>query len=123
MKTYLVLPEVFLKYFTSNDTKTLNKIEKLFKKAEDGKIKLLLPEGLFFLLVMELEKIIKKKDNLTDCLDSILNLHNLKVRNEMVLRNTIIEMRKGMNFIEAYKSVVIPILSLDGVINSKRLKE
>jgi len=117
MKTYLATPELFLEYFLSRDKKILDKIEKTFKKAEEGKIKLLLPEGLFFVLALRLEETGKRGEDIIDYLESILNLHNLKVRNEMILRKTILEMRNGKGFIAAYKSVVIPLLSLEGVCN------
>ncbi|TET20818.1 MAG: hypothetical protein E3J78_04510 [Candidatus Cloacimonadota bacterium] len=116
MKTYLILPEIFLNYFTSTDSEVLDEIEKTLKQAESGRIKLLLPEGLFFLLAIKLESQIKKRDVFIDCLESILNLHNLKVRNELVLRKTVLEMRKGKSFIESYKSVILAMLALDGVI-------
>ena len=116
MKTYLVHPEVFFKYLTSDTTKELDAIEKVFIRAERGMIKLLITEGLFFLLVQELEKTVKNRTELVDFLEAVLNLHNLKVRNEMVLRQTVLEMKKGKSFIESYKSVVLPALSLDGVI-------
>ncbi len=116
MKTYLVLPEVFHRYFTSSDPEVLDSIEKTFKRAESGKLKMLLPEGLFFLLALQLEKSVRKQDVLIDLLESILNLHNLKVRNELILRRTVLEMRTGKNFVEAYKTIIIPTLSLDGVI-------
>ena len=119
MKTYLVLPEVFLKYFTSADRGILDTIEKIYRRAEAGKIKLLLSEGLFFMLALELEKRVKERDDMVEYLESILNLHNLKIRNEMILRKTVLEMRKGKDFIEAYKSVVVPLLSLEDVIECK----
>jgi hypothetical protein len=115
MKTYLILPEVFITYFTSKDRGSLDKIEEIFKKAESGEMKLLITEGLFFLLASELEEIVQEKENLTDYLEVVLNLHNLKVRNEIVLRKTILEMKKGKSFIESYRAVVVPSLSLDGV--------
>lgn len=114
MKTYLILPEVFITYFTSKDRESLDKIEEIFKKAESGEIKLLITEGLFFLLANELEEIVQEEENLTDYLDVVLNLHNLKIRNEIVLRKTILEMKKGKSFIESYRTVVVPSLSLDG---------
>ncbi len=118
MKTYLVLPELFLKYFLSFDKKVLDRIEKTFRKAEEGKIKLLLPEGLFFVLALRLEETKARGEDIIDYLESILNLHNLKVRNDMILRKTILEMRNGKSFIDSYKSVVVPLLSLEGVYNS-----
>jgi Tfp pilus assembly pilus retraction ATPase PilT len=116
MKTYLIHPEVFYKYLTSDAPKELDSIEKVFIRAERGKIKLLITEGLFFLLAQELEKIVKNRSELVDLLEAVLNLHNLKVRNEMVLRQTVLEMKRGKSFVESYKSVVLPALSLDGVI-------
>jgi len=117
MKTYLVFPELFIRYFFSKDEKVLNRIEGIFKKVEAGKIKLLLTEGLFFLLAIELEKRIAKKRDVADYLESILNIHNLKIRNEIILRETVGEMRKGKGFIAAYRSVAVPLLSLNGVYN------
>jgi hypothetical protein len=116
MKTYLVLPDVFVNYITSEDADVLDTIEKTFKRVEEGKIKLLMPEGLFFVLAHHLEKVMNDRTRLTDYLESILNLHNLKVRNEMVLRKTIFEMKKGKDFTHAYRDVVVPALALDGVI-------
>jgi Mg2+/Co2+ transporter CorB len=116
MKTYLILPDVFVSYVTSKDADVLNTIEKTFKRVEEGKIKLLMPEGLFFVLAHHLERVMDDRAKLTDYLESILNLHNLKVRNEMVLRKTILEMKKGKDFSHAYRDVVVPTLALDGVI-------
>jgi hypothetical protein len=116
MKTYLVLPDIFINYVTSKDAHVLDAIEKTFKKVEEGKIKLLMPEGLFFLLAQHLEKIMNDRDTFIDYLESILNLHNLKVRNEMVLRNTLLQMKQGKDFAAAYRDVVVPTLALDGVI-------
>ena len=50
MKTYLVLPDVFVNYITSKDADVLDTIEKTFKRVEEGKMKLLMPEGFFFVL-------------------------------------------------------------------------
>lgn len=116
MKTYLVLPDIFIAYVTSNEEKVLNAIERTFKKVEEGKMKLLMPEGFFFILAQHLEKSMREREKLTDYLESILNLHNLKVRNELVLRKTILEMKKGKDFAHAYRDVVVPSLALDGVI-------
>jgi hypothetical protein len=117
MKTYLVLPDIFITYVTSKEAEVLNTIEKTFKRVEEGKMKLLMPEGLFFILVQHLERIIENRAKLIDYLESILNLHNLKIRNEAVLRKTILEMRQGKDFTRAYQDVVVPTLALDGVIS------
>lgn len=116
MKTYLILPDVFIHYVTSTDVHVLDTIEKTFKQVEEGKMKLMMPEGLFFILAQHLEKVMDDRAKLIDYLESVLNLHNLKVRNEMILRKTILEMKQGKPFTQAYKDVIVPTLALDGVI-------
>lgn len=116
MKTYLVLPDIFITYVTSKQAQKLNSIEKTFKRVQAGKMKLLMPEGLFFILAQQLEKVMDNRAKLIEYLESVLNLHNLKVRNEIVLRKTLLEMRKGKDFTHAYQDVVVPTLALDGVV-------
>jgi hypothetical protein len=116
MKTFLVLPDIFITYVTSKDGNVLDTIEKTFKRMEAGKMKLLMPEGLFFILAQHLEKVMSDRAKLIDYLESVLNLHNLKVRNELILRKAILEMKNGKDFIHAYKDVIVPALALDGVI-------
>ncbi len=116
MKTYLVLPDIFITYVTSKEPQVLNTIEKTFKQVEAGKMKLLMPEGFFFILAQHLERVMGNRAKLIDYLESVLNLHNLKIRNEIVLRKALLEMKKGKDFTRAYQDVAVPTLALDGVV-------
>ena len=115
MKTYLILPDVFIHYVTSTDVHVLDTIEKTFKQVEEGKMKLMMPEGLFFILAQHLEKVMDDRAKLIDYLESVLNLHNLKVRNEMILRKTIIPVLLFNMFVQMEMILFMSVIYLFGM--------
>lgn len=107
MKTFFVDTNIFLRYLTSDDLAKYERCRDLFRKAVDGKIRLLTSDMVIAELIWTLQSFYEvSKTEIIEKISVILSTPNLIIPNaESIAEALIIYSRKNIDYIDAYNAV------------------
>lgn len=107
MKTVFVDTNIFLRYLTSDDPAKYEKCRELFKKAVDGKIRLLTSDMVIAELIWTLQSFYKvPKAEVIEKISILTNTPNLDIPNSGIIAEAlIVYSRKNIDYIDAYNAV------------------
>ncbi len=107
MKTVFVDTNIFLRYLTSDDPAKYERSRELFKKAVDGKIRLLTSEMVIAELIWTLQSFYKvPKAEVIEKISVVATTPNLIIPNSGIIAEAlIVYSRKNIDYIDAYNAV------------------
>lgn len=94
----------FIRYFTNDVPDLAEKVEKLFKKAQRGEVKLNTNEVVIAEIVWVLESVYElRKAQISEILLAMFNTRNLEIPNKAALKEAAeVYENKNIDFIDAY---------------------
>ncbi|MDI6745386.1 MAG: PIN domain-containing protein [Thermodesulfovibrionales bacterium] len=107
MKTVFVDTNIFLRYLTADEPAKYEKCREIFKKAVDGKIRLLTSDMVVAELIWTLQSFYKVlKPEVIEKISILTNTPNLNIPNSGIIAEAlIVYSRKNIDYIDAYNSV------------------
>lgn len=107
MKTVFVDTNIFLRYLTADEPANYEKCKELFKKAVDGKIRLLTSDMVIAELIWTLRSFYKVlKAEVIEKISILTNTPNLSIPNSAIIAEAlVVYSRKNIDYIDAYNAV------------------
>ncbi len=117
MKKVFLDTNIFIRYLVNDQPEMADQAERLFQKAEKGKISLVTGPPVFFELAWTLKSFYKKpREYIYECLMSIMGIQGLEIFDLEVLEQSLeIYRSKNIDFADAYIAALAESIQADQI--------
>ena len=117
MKAFFIDTNLFIRYFTNDDPKKADRVDRLLEQAVNGKIELMTAEIVLAEVVWVLESYYElEKARIAEMLKAILSTPGIKVLNGKIVQNALkYYSDKNIDFVDAYIVAVMEKYKIAGI--------
>lgn len=117
MKAFFIDTNLFIRYFTNDDPKKADRVDRLLEQAVNGKIELMTAEIVLAEVVWVLESYYElEKARIAEMLKAILSTPGIKVLNGKIVQKALkYYSDKNIDFVDAYIVAVMEKYKIAGI--------